>query len=141
MASNLVILRQMIRLSGIVKELKEVRCKSNLIVSKTDFFLIEGDHSNMLKESCKSNVTNCLYLEQYLRSSVSKACKCLDGFNPNTMDPVDYISSSDVKDKYVDLCRGNRVVATINLTTGFIEKIEPELASNLGEDKSPVEKS
>ena len=83
----------------------------------------------------------CLYVEQYLRSSVSSACKCLDGFDASKMEPIDYISSSDVKNKFVDICLGKKVVATINLTTGEITSVNIPEQKSTAKDNSPTAKS
>ena len=72
---------------------------------------------------------------------VSNACKCLDGFNASIMEPVDYISSSDVKNKFVDICKGKKIVATICLSTGKITMLEPEQNEKIAEEKSSVENS
>jgi hypothetical protein len=64
----------------------------------------------------------------------------LDGFDPGCMDPIDYISSSDIKNGIVDLCRGKKVVANINLSSGDIFLVKPE-SEIAGEDKSSAEKS
>ena len=118
----------MIRLSRIIKESREARAKLNVIQSQTEYFIVDGEYSSFIRDQVKSSMTNCLYTEQYLRSSVSNACKCLDGFDAKKMEPIDYISSSDVKNKFVDICLGKKVVATIDLTTGKIESINiPEL--------------
>lgn len=124
--SNKVILKQMIRLSRIIKELKEARAKLASINAQADYFIVEGNYSNLLYSSTRASISNCLYSEKYLRSSVSSACLCLDGFDTKSMDPVDYISSSDIKNKFVDICKGNKIVATIDLTTGKIISLEPE---------------
>lgn len=138
--NNLIILKQAIRLSRVIKDLREARCKLNSVLAQTEYFIVQGENSNIIENNVKASVGNCLYTEQYLRSSVSKCCKCLDGFNPSTMDPFDYISSSDVKNKYVDICRGKSIVATVDLSTGTVRKIKPEHKSS-GEDKSSAEKS
>ena len=58
------------------------------------------------------------------------------------MEPVDYISSSDVKNKFVDICKGKKIVATICLSTGKITMLEPEQnEKKLAEEKSSVENS
>ena len=49
------------------------------------------------------------------------------------MEPVDYISSSDVKNKFVDICKGKKIVATICLSTGKITMLEPEHNENVAE--------
>lgn len=135
---NLVILKQMIRLSRIILEIREARAKLSSVNSKTTYFIVEGEYSGLLNQQTNQSIANCLYTEQYLRLSVGNACKCLDGFNKACMDPIDYISSSDIKNKFVDLCRGKKVVATINLTTGEIKKLEP--GQEMAEEKRPVEK-
>jgi len=139
MPSNKIILKQMLRLSRVIRDLKESRMKMNLVQNQTEYFVCGGESLDMIRSMANTNISNCLYLEKYLRSSVSNACKCLDGFIPGKMDPIDYISSSDVKNKFVDLCLGRNIVATINLTTGIIIPTEPE--QNLAEDKCPSEKS
>ena len=130
----------MIRLSRIIKDSREARAKLNSIQAQTEYFIVEGNQSTFIRDQANSSITNCLYVEQYLRSSVSNACKCLDGFNASIMEPIDYISSSDVRNKFVDICKGKKVVATINLTTGEITMLEPE-HENMAEDKRPVENS
>lgn len=137
--NNLVILKQMIRLSALMKEIKEARRKSSLIIAKSNFFILKGDFSDSLHEMCENHIDKCLFLEMHLRSSVSDACKFLDGFDSSRMDPIGYISGDDVKNKSVDICRGNKIVATIDLTTGFITKVKTR-ELNSGEDKSPVDK-
>lgn len=87
----------MIRLSRIIKDSREARAKLNSIQAQTEYFIVEGNQSTFIRDQANSSITNCLYVEQYLRSSVSNACKCLDGFDASKMEPIDYISSSDVK--------------------------------------------
>lgn len=123
---NLVILAQMIRLSRIIKEEREIRGKLNIISNQTNYFVVSGNNSAVLVQSTRDSITNCLYTEQYLRESVRNSCKCLDGFNSQTMDPIDYVSSSDVRNKFIDICHNGKIVATINLTTGVIEELKPE---------------
>lgn len=139
MISNKVILKQMIRLSRVIRDLKESRMKMNLVQDQTEYFVCQGESLSAIRSITNTNISNCLYLEKHLRLSVSDSCKCLDGFIPGKMEPIDYISSSDVKNKFVDICLGKSVVATINLTTGVIIPIEPE--QKLAEDKCPSEKS
>lgn len=121
---NRVILKQMIRLSAIIKDLRSARSRLADIQFKTDTLIINGNQSEVIKHRINSNILDCLYTEQCLRLSVSNACKCLDGFDSTRMEPIDYISSSDVKNRFVDICSNGNVVATINLTTGKIETIE-----------------
>lgn len=138
---NRIILHQMIRLSRIIKDSREARAKLSSIQSQTEYFIVTGDESDLIKNKANDSIMNCLYVEQYLRSSVSNACKCLDGFDASRMEPIDYISSSDVKNKFVDICLGKKVVATINLTTGKIESINtPEYKTKV-EEKCPTGKS
>ena len=126
MVSNLVILKQMIRLSRIIKDMKEARCKLSSILSQSSYFIVEGDQSDIINNQTKDSIANCLYTEKYLRVSVSNACKCLEGFNASIMEPVDYISSSDIRDGIVDICRGKKIVANINLSSGEIIPLSPE---------------
>lgn len=128
--SNKVILQQMIRLSGIIKSSREARTSLNSMLSQVSVLLISGNTYNSISRKIKEDITNCLYIEQCLRLSVSNACKCLDGFNEKIMEPIDYISSSDVKNKFVDLCLGKSIVATIDLTTGKIIKVEEPEQNN-----------
>ena len=138
--NNSVILKQMIRLSKVIKQLKEARCKSSLLLDNVEYFILKGELYSDIQKMCNDHIAKCLYLEKNLRLSVRGACKFLDGFDKSTMDPIDYISSSDVKNKRVDICRNKNIVAAINLVTGEIELLKPE-NENLGEDKSSVEKS
>ena len=57
------------------------------------------------------------------------------------MEPIDYISSSDVKNKFVDICLGKKVVATINLTTGEITSVNIPEQKSTAKDNSPTVKS
>lgn len=116
----------MIRISRIIKDLKEARCKLNSAISQTDYYIINGESSDLIRDKVNKCIADCLYLEQYLHSSVSNACKYLDGFKPKKMEPIDYISSNDVKNKFVDICLGKKVTAVANLTTGEISEVEPE---------------
>jgi len=138
---NRIILHQMIRLSRIIKDSREARAKLSSIQSQTDYFIVTGNESDLIKNKANDSMMNCLYVEQYLRSSVSNACKCLDGFDASRMEPIDYISSSDVKNKFVDICLGKKVVATINLTTGKIESINTPEYKSQAEEKCPTGKS
>lgn len=139
--NNKVILKQMIRLSSIIKDLREAKGKLKAVYNQTNYFIIEGEQSNFIKSKAKQGILDCYFAEKCLRSSVSNACKCLDGFNGSKMEPIDYISSSDVKNKLVDICLGKKVVATIDLTMGTIEPFnEPELEL-MAKDNSPTENS
>ena len=69
----------MIRLSRIIKDSREARAKLSSIQSQTEYFIVEGNQSTFIRDQANSSINNCLYVEQYLRSSVSSACKCLDG--------------------------------------------------------------
>ncbi len=131
----------MIRLSRIIKDSREARAKLSSIQSQTEYFIVEGNQSTFIRDQANSSINNCLYVEQYLRSSVSSACKCLDGFDASKMEPIDYISSSDVKNKFVDICLGKKVVATINLTTGEIISINTPKQEIKAKDNSPTVKS
>lgn len=138
---NRIILHQMIRLSRIIKDSREARAKLSSIQSQTDYFIVTGNESDLIKNKANDSIMNCLYVEQYLRLSVSNACKYLDGFDASKMEPIDYISSSDVKNKFVDICLGKKVVATINLTTGKIESINKPEYKETAEEKRPTVKS
>ena len=137
---NISTLNSMMRLSRIIRNFKNARRELNNAIVQTEYFIIQGESSNSLEAKTKQSVENTLYLEQYLRSSVRYLCKCLDGFDPGKMDPIDYICSRDISDGIVDICRGGKVVANINLSSGKIALIKPEQL-NAGEDKSSAEKS
>lgn len=136
---NRVILKQMVRLSRIIKDFKEARAKLNSIKSQATYFIVEGEKSDLIRNKTGSSILDCLYTEQYLKTSISNACKCLDGFDAGTMEAVDYVSSSDVKNKFIDICKGKNVVATIDLSTGVISLVKPE--HETAEEKSPTVKS
>jgi len=133
-------LNSMIRLSRILRNCKDARRNLDLVVDQTSYFIVAGEVSNMIQVQAQASTSNVLFVEQYLRSSVSKICVSLDGFDPGKMDPIDYISSSDIRDGIVDICRGKKIVANINLSSGEIIPLSPELEST-GEDKSSAEKS
>lgn len=137
---NLIMLNSMIRLSRILRNCKDARRNLDLVVDQTSYFIVAGEVSNMIQIQAQASTSNVLFVEQYLRSSVSKICVSLDGFDPGKMDPIDYISSSDIRDGIVDICRGKKIVANINLSSGEIIPLSPELEST-GEDKSSAEKS
>lgn len=138
--NNLIMLNSMMRLSRILRNCKDARRSLDLVIDQTSYFIVAGESSNMIQVQAQASTSNILFVEQYLRSSVSKICASLDGFDPGKMDPVDYISSSDIKDGIVDICRGKKIVANINLSSGEIIPLSPELEST-GEDKSSAEKS
>lgn len=137
---NLIMLNSMIRLSRIIRNSKDARRNLDLIVDQTGYFIVAGESSNMIQVQAKASISNILFVEQYLRSSVSSICVHLDGFDPGCMEPIDYISSSDIKNGIVDLCRDKKVVANINLSSGDIFLVKPE-SEIAGEDKSSAEKS
>lgn len=66
----------------------------------------------MIQVQAKASISNILFVEQYLRSSVSSICVHLDGFDPGRMDPIDYISSNDIKNGIVDICGVRRWLQT-----------------------------
>ena len=136
---NLIMLNSMIRLSRILRNCKDARRNLDLVIDQTSYFIVAGEVSNMIQVQAQASTSNVLFVEQYLRSSVSKICISLDGFDPGKMDPIDYISSSDIRDGIVDICRGKKIVANINLSSGEIIPLSPELES-AGEDKSSAEK-
>lgn len=133
-------LNSMIRLSRILRNCKDARRNLDLVIDQTSYFIVASEVSNMIQVQAQASTSNVLFVEQYLRSSVSKICISLDGFDPGKMDPIDYISSSDIRDGIVDICRGKKIVANINLSSGEIIPLSPELEST-GEDKSSAEKS
>ena len=137
---NLIMLNSMIRLSRILRNCKDARRNLDLVIDQTSYFIVASEVSNMIQVQAQASTSNVLFVEQYLRSSVSKICISLDGFDPGKMDPIDYISSSDIRDGIVDICRGKKIVANINLSSGEIIPLSPELEST-GEDKSSAEKS
>ena len=61
----------MIRLSRIIKDSREARAKLNSIQAQTEYFIVEGNQSTFIRDQANSSITNCLYVEQYLRSSVN----------------------------------------------------------------------
>mgnify|MGYP007099800583 CR=1 FL=1 len=69
--NNKIILQQMIRLSRIIKDSREARAKLNSIQAQTEYFIVEGNQSTFIRDQANSSITNCLYVEQYLRSSVN----------------------------------------------------------------------
>ena len=133
-------LNSMIRLSRILRNCKDARRNLDLVIDQTSYFIVAGEVSNMIQVQAQASTSNVLFVEQYLRSSVSKICISLDGFDTGKMDPIDYICSSDIRDGIVDICRGKKIVANINLSSGEIIPLSPELEST-GEDKSSAEKS
>lgn len=133
-------LNAMMRLSRIIRNSRNARRSLDAILEQTDYFIVAGESSNMIQVQAKASISNILFVEQYLRSSVSEICTRLDGYDPGKMDPIDYISSNDIKDGIVDLCRGKKIVANINLSSGEIILTQPE-RNNVGEDKSSAEKS
>ena len=133
-------LNSMMRLSRIIRNSKDARRNLDLVVDQTGYFIVAGESSNMIQVQAKASISNILFVEQYLRSSVSSICVHLDGFNPGRMDPIYYISSNDIKNGIVDICRGKKVVANINLSSGDIFLVKPE-SEIIGEDKSLAENS
>ena len=137
---NRIILKQMVRLSTILADLMSAKCSINKVQEQAAYFIVQGESSNFLKVRLKAAEADCLCLAQYLRLSVSNCCSKLDGFDPSRMDPLGYISSSDIKNRCATICRGTKEVAIINLVTGEIQQIEPDLQT-MTEDKCPAEKS
>lgn len=137
---NLTMLNSMIRLSRIIRNSKDARRNLDLVVDQTSYFIVTGESSNMIQVQAKASISNILFVEQYLRSSVSNICAHLDGFNPGCMDPIDYISSNDIKNGIVDICRGKKMVANISLSSGEIFLVKPE-SEITGKDKPSAEKS
>lgn len=136
---NLMILNSMMRLSRIILNSKDARRSLNLIIDQTNYFIVSGEGSNMIQVQARVSISNILFVEQYLRSSVSSMSILLDGFDSKCMDPIDYISSNDIKNGTVDICRGKKIVANVNLLSGELFLIKPEIP--VGEDKSSAEKS
>ena len=138
MTNNLTLLRSMIRLSAMVRDLKSARRILNPVLASTEYFIVNGETSDTIENKVKDSINNCLYVENYLLPAISAISVRLNGFDPSSMDPVSYISNGDIKDKSVDIMRGKRIVANICLKTGNITKIDPE---TLAEEKCPAEKS
>lgn len=136
---NLMILNSMLRLSRIILNSKDARRSLNLIIDQTNYFIVSGESSNMIQVQARASISNILFVEQYLRSSVSSMSILLDGFDSKCMDPIDYISSNDIKNGIVDICRGKKTVANVNLLSGELFLLKPEIP--VGEDKSSAEKS
>lgn len=133
-------LNSMARLSRIIRNIKEARRSLDFVIDQSNYFIVQGQSTNLIQVQAKASCENILFVEQYLRSSVSSICVHLDGFDPGRMDPIDYISSNDIKNGIVDICRGKKVVANINLSSGDIFLVKPE-SEITGEDKSSAENS
>lgn len=136
---NCIMLNSMVRLSRIIRNIKEARRNLDFVIDQSNYFIVQGQSTNLIQVQAKASCKNILFVEQYLRSSVSEICVRLDGFDPGQMDPVDYISSNDIKNGIVDICRGKKIVANINLSSGEIFYIKPEQLS-VGKDKPSAEK-
>lgn len=137
---NCIMLNSMARLSRIIRNIKEARRNLNFVIDQSNYFIVQGQSTNLIQVQAKASCENILFVEQYLRLSVSEICVRLDGFDPGRMDPVDYISSNDIKNGIVDICRDKKIVANINLSSGEIFCIKPKQLS-VGEDKPSAEKS
>ena len=137
---NCIMLNSMARLSRIIRNIKEARRSLDFVIDQSNYFIVQGQSTNLIQVQAKASCENILFVEQYLRSSVSSICVHLDGFDPGRMDPIDYISSNDIKNGIVDICRGKKVVANINLSSGDIFLVKPE-SEITGEDKSSAENS
>ena len=133
-------LNSMARPSRIIRNIKEARRNLDFVIDQSNYFIVQGQSTNLIQVQAKASYENILFVEQYLRLSVSEICVRLDGFDPGQMDPVDYISSNDIKNGIVDICRGKKVVANINLSSGDIFLVKPE-SEIIGEDKSSAENS
>ena len=82
-------LTTMVRLSRIIRSCKDARRNLDSVIDQTNYFIVAGENSNLIQVQAKASISNTLFVEQYLRSSVSKICASLDGFDPGRMDPVD----------------------------------------------------
>lgn len=120
MRKNKTILKAMINLSRIVKNIKEARANLSSASDYTRFFIIKGEVADNLSSKLTHTIHDCLYAEQHLRKAIGDSCAYLDGFDASKMDPVDYISTHDIKTKRIDVCKNGNVVADINLETGEI---------------------
>lgn len=123
MGKNKTILKAMINLSRIVKNIKEARANLSSASDYTRFFIIKGEVADNLSSKLTHTVHDCLYTEQHLRKAIGDSCAYLEGFDASKMDPVDYISTHDIKTKRIDICKNGKVVATINVDTGEISPI------------------
>lgn len=79
---NLIMLNSMMRLSRILRNCKDARRSLDLVIDQTSYFIVAGESSNMIQVQAQASTSNILFVEQYLRSSVSKICTSLDGFDP-----------------------------------------------------------
>lgn len=117
---NIIVLQQMVKLSSIVRDIKEARLHMGSASFNTRLFVVNGEPSNMITTMLTRGEKDCMYLELLLRSKIQAACKYLKGFDETIMDPIDYISTHDIKNEAIDLCKNNKVVATIYMDTGKI---------------------
>lgn len=138
---NRIILKQMVRLSTILADLISAKRSINKVQEQAAYFIVQGESSNFLEVRLKAAEADCLCLAQYLRLSVSNCCSKLDGFDPSRMNPLEYISSNEIRNRCATICRGTKEIAIINLVTGEVQQIEPDLQKNTAEEKSPAEKS
>lgn len=126
----------MIRLSEILKNIRESRNLTRKTIDLLKFCVVNGEIHKDIRGKLSSNEDNFSYIELYLHLSVSNACRCLEGFNSKTMEPINYICSRDIQLGSVDICKNNKVVAILDIHTGEIL----ESSNILAEDKCPVDK-
>lgn len=90
---------QMKKLSKVITKLREGKLTIRIVDDKTSILLIEG------KRVCLSEKINAILqeitdLENILSKCIENLCKKLEDFKPD-MQPFDYISTNDIKNKYV----------------------------------------
>ena len=84
------------------------------------------DITKPLKEAENEMEYKLLYVKRKIKEMVSS----LDGFDPSVHKQIDYISTSDIKDGFVDISLADNDSWHLNLTTGSIVS-----ATEVPEDK------
>ena len=114
MKNNRLAINQMIRLSNQIRLSKEARCKLNVLNDNTKYIINKGVHAE--SKVCLNNATLALLkLEVEMKNVVQCLCENLIGFDSNISEPINYISSSDITNKLVELCSNGFIVGYIDI--------------------------
>lgn len=123
---NQLVVQEMLRTSNIITHLRNARAELEKAYTACNICIESGKINDSYRQQLSAAILNNRIIESNFTVRMGKLSKSLNGFDPGTMDSIEYISRFDVKNKVVDIVRNTKYVAWLHLDTGIIDAIKEE---------------
>lgn len=123
---NQLVVQEMLRTSNIITHLRNAHAELEKACTACNICIESGKINDSYRQQLSAAILNNRIIESNFTVRMGKLSKSLTGFDPGTMDSIEYISRFDVKNKVVDIVRNTKYVAWLHLDTGIIDAIKEE---------------